>query len=187
MVRLCADFIRTGHLPPGLNRTHIVLIPKKSNPQNMGDLRPIALCNVIYKIITKVITNRMKPLLNELIFENQSAFILGKLISDNVMIAYEAHHYLKRKTQGKDGYVSVKLDMSKAFDRVEWDLLRAIMLKMGFSLRWVNLIMECVSTAEYFILNEGNELGPVLPHRGLRQGDPLSPTYSSWLWKVLAL
>lgn len=108
----------------GLNDTNIVLIPKKKNITVVGDLRPITLCNVLMKIITKVMANRMKMLINGVVSNTQSAFIPGWLIygrlkSDNVMIAYEIMHYLKGKRTGKDGYMALKLDMSKAYDRIE--------------------------------------------------------------------
>lgn len=97
------------------------------------------------------------------------------MITDNIMLAFETHHYMKMKTQGREGYAALKLDMSKAYDRVEWTLLRGIMIKFGFCVRWVNLLMECVTTVRYHILIEGDEVGPITPHRGIRRGDPLSP------------
>lgn len=86
----------------------------------MGDLRPISLCNTLYKLFSKIVANRIKPLLPSIVLESQSAFVLGRLIYDNIMLAFGANHYLKRNCQGKVGFVGVKLDMSKAFDRVSW-------------------------------------------------------------------
>lgn len=83
----------------------------------MTDLRPISLCNVVYKIISKVLANRVKQVIDFIISDTQSAFIPGRLISDNIMVAFEVMHYMKRKTKGKDSWMALKLDMSKAYDR----------------------------------------------------------------------
>lgn len=164
-----------GEFPDHLSDTHICLIPKKSKPENMGDLRPIALCNVVYKVLSKVLANRLKMVLPRVISESPSAFLPGRLISDNVMISFEVMHYLKRKSSGKKGFMAVKLDMSKAYDRVEWEFLQAVLAKMGFKEQIIRLIMKCVSSISYKILAGGKEVGPIVPGRGLRQGDPLSP------------
>lgn len=175
IVTMCNQFLQSGQLQPGLNETNLVLIPKVAKPQNMGDLRPIALCNVMYKILTKILANRLKSVLGGIILENQSAFIPGRSITDNVIVAFETQHFIKRKRQGKDGWVAVKADMSKAYDRVEWDFLRGIMIKMGFCNLWVDWIMACITTVKLNILVNGEEIGHVIPERGLRQGDPISP------------
>lgn len=175
VILMVRDFFRTGVLLDNINATNIVLIPKKKNPSRLTELRPIALCNVVMKIITKVIANRLKEVLDSVISETQSAFLPGRLITDNVMISFEVMHYLKRKKFGKEGFMALKLDMSKAYDRIEWKFLQDILLKMGFDRWWIHLILQCVSTVSYMIVHGEFEMGPIKPSRGLRQGDPLSP------------
>ena len=98
----------------------------------------------------------------------------GRSIIDNLLISYEILHYLNRKSQGKQGYAALKVDMAKAYDRVEWGFLEKIMLKMGFHANWVCLIMKCIMTVRFHILYDSKEIGPIHPQRRLRQGDPLS-------------
>ncbi|KAL8130847.1 hypothetical protein AgCh_006963 [Apium graveolens] len=136
IIKAIKEYFATGDLLQSVNDTNIVLIPKKKNPTVIGELRPIALCNVLMKIITKVMANGLKEVINDVVSETQSAFISGRLISDNIMTAYEVMHYLRCKKVGKDGFLALKLDMSKAYDRIEWDFLRAILLKRGFSTWW---------------------------------------------------
>ncbi|XP_060969090.1 uncharacterized protein LOC133036597 [Cannabis sativa] len=174
VVKMVQGFFRSKVMPRGLNDTNLVLIPKKKSPSIMGDLRPIALCNASYKIISKVMANRLKHLLSKIISEFQSAFIPGRLITDNVIVSFEILHYLRHKQQGKNGCMTLKLDMSKAYDRMEWSFLRAILLRMGFAEAWVDMIMECLRTILYNIVHGGESLGPIIPSRGIRQGDPLS-------------
>lgn len=143
-------------------------------PSVMQDLRPISLCNVAYKICSKVLDYRVKGVINNVISDTQSAFIPGRLITDNIMVSYEVMHYMKRKSKGKARWMVLKLDMSKAYDRVEWGFLKAMLLKLGFGIRIVNLFMECVISARYQISHAGQEFGYIVPQRGLLQGDPLS-------------
>jgi hypothetical protein len=164
-----------GPMPPDWNETCIVLIPKTTNPDCMKDLRPISLCNVVYKLVSKVLANRLKLILDDIISPNQSAFVPGRMISDNILLAYECTHYMKTKKQGKEGYAAVKLDMSKAYDRVEWEFLERVMRKLGFADRWVQLVMTCITSVNYQVKVNGDATEIIIPERGLRQGDPLSP------------
>lgn len=135
---LVLGFLNCGHIPADLNHTLVVLILKVCKAVHMKDLGPISLCNVSYKIISKVLTNRLKQILPTLIDEHQSAFVPGRLITNNILLSSELFHFRKHKQAKRRGYMALKLDMSKAYDRIEWDYLHAIMMKIGFPAQWVD-------------------------------------------------
>jgi hypothetical protein len=158
-----------GMFDSSLNTTHIVIVPKKKNPTKVTDYRPISLCNVLYKLIEKVLANRMKKILYDVISPNQSAFISGRLITDNIIVAFEALHSMSTRLKGKKCYMALKLDMSKAYDRVECDFLEATVLKIGIDEHWVAMIMTCVRTVSYSVLINGQPFDQIRPFRGIRQ------------------
>lgn len=134
-------FLNNGDFLVDINKTFVVLIPKMPNAQNMKQYRPIFLCNVFYKIISKVLANRLKVILPLIILESRSAFIQNKYITDNILIAYELIHPLKSKRSRNKGYMAMKLDMSKAYERVEWSFLEAMMRKMKLKKGWISRII----------------------------------------------
>jgi len=168
------DFFRSGKLLKEVNHTFITLIPKVVNPETTAHYRPISLCNSVYKILAKILVNRMRPILQRIIFPTQSAFIPQRTIHDNILLAHEVVNRFKHM-KGKKGYVALKLDMEKAYDRIEWDFLLNCLRQLGFHDTWVRWIHECISTVSYSLIINNEPHGFFTPTRGLRQGDPLSP------------
>lgn len=169
------DVLNNGADIQSWNHTIVALIPKVKHPQSVTQYRPISLCNVCYKLITRTITNRLGPALSSVIDNQQSAFVPGRLITDNVLIGFETMHWMRQNRKSKNGFAALKLDMSKAYDRVEWGFLVQIMLKMGFPSALVELIYRCISSVTYAFQINNHLVGQLSPQRGIRQGDPLSP------------
>jgi exonuclease III len=162
----------SGLVLPALNATFLTLIPKEERVTNPKHFRPIALCNVIYKVITKIIATRLKPILPFLISTEQSGYVEGRQIMDSVILAHEIIHSLKSsRTPG----MLIKLDLSKAFDRASWQYIRAVLNSFGFDQTWISWVMNLTSSAFFSILVNGVPSKPFSPTRGIRQGDPLSP------------
>ena len=165
-------FFHSGSLLKVLNQTFITFIPKIPNFEEVSHFRPINLCNVFYKIILKVLANKLKPIMDSIITPYQNAFIKGRNIFDNILLAHEIIDVIRKKRERRDSFRVLKIDMSKAYDRVNWNFLKAILNVMNFDSKW---IMECVSSIEYTLLINGSMTRSFKPSQGLRQGDPLSP------------
>jgi hypothetical protein len=117
----------------------------------------------------------MKVLLPKCISQEQSAFVENRSILDNVMVASEILHHMKCKTRGRVGELALKIDISKAYDRVKWSHVKDMMRKMGFHEKWVNWMGLCMESVQYHVQINGEGVGLQTPGRALRQGDPLSP------------
>ena len=113
------SWLNSVTIPHPINHTFITLIPKITNPEYVQEYRPISLCNVLYKIFSKVLANRLKKIIPSIIIEHQFVFFKDRLISDNTLVAFKTLHCMKKHKTGETGFMAVKLDISKAYDHVE--------------------------------------------------------------------
>jgi hypothetical protein len=173
-MQLIINFFQSGIMPAHINDTHIALIPKKLVPLVPADYRPISLCNVIYKIIAKCIANRLKPHLPDYIHPTQQAFIEGRRISNNIIIAQEITHSFALSAW-KDKAFMLKIDLAKAFDRLEWNFIVASLNRKGLHAHFINLIHACISSPSFSVIINGQPFAKFKSDRGIRQGCPLSP------------
>ncbi|EOY03329.1 Uncharacterized protein TCM_018253 [Theobroma cacao] len=156
-----------------LTSTTLVLLPKKPNAYQWSDFHPISLCTILNKIVTKLLGNRLAKILPSIILENQSGFVNGRFISDNILLVQELIGRIDAKSWG--GNVVLKLDMAKAYDRLNWDFLYLMMEYFGFNAHWISMIKACISNCWFSLLINGNLVGYFKSEKGLRQGDSISP------------
>lgn len=142
VIREVQDFFIHGRMKSAFNHTFIALIPKIKEVVRVEQFRPIALCNIMLKIITKLLATRLRHHLEAIIHPSQSAFIPNRAIGDNIIINHEAMRYMKQK-KGRTGFMAIKIDLAKAYDLVEWIVLGRIMEWMGYDQKAITLFMEC--------------------------------------------
>ncbi|GJR80252.1 putative RNA-directed DNA polymerase [Tanacetum coccineum] len=185
VIKAIQEFFVNGKLLKELNHTIIALIPKVKSPTKVNDYRPISCCNVLFKCISKIIANRIKRSLKYLISSNQSAFVPGRSISDNILLTHELMHnyHLDRGVPR----CAFKVDIQKAYDTVDWEFLKAALEGFGFHNTMIRWIMECVTTTSFSISINGSLYGHFKGKRGLRQGDPISPYLFTIVMEVLTL
>ena len=167
------SFFLYGFLPTAVNATILSLIPKSENTQTMKDYRPIAFCNLLYKVISKVLANCLKILLPGAIEANQCAFIKGRLLLENVLLASELVNVYHKKTNSNR--CAIKFDISKAFDTVKWSFISSVLRVMGLPAQFIHWIMVCISTASFSVSVNGSLEGFFSSAKGIRQGCSLSP------------
>lgn len=173
------DFIKAikhfevfGTLARGCNSSFITLVPKLKDPINLSDFRPISLIGCLYKVIAKLLANRLKLVIGSVIGEAQTDFIKGRNILEGPLIINEVCNWVKKvKTKA----LIFKVDFHKAFDSVNWEYLDSVMLQMGFGDIWRKWIRGCISSAWASVLVNGSPTKEFHLSRGIRQGDPLSP------------
>ncbi|GKC73337.1 putative RNA-directed DNA polymerase, eukaryota, reverse transcriptase zinc-binding domain protein [Tanacetum coccineum] len=165
-------FFDSKKMPPGSNSSFVTLILKVSNPIHVKDYRPISLVNTHYKIIAKILANRLAKVVDKIISQEQSAFIAGRQILDGHLMLSEATDWYKNR---KKKMLIFKVDFKKAFDSVSWKYLDFVLQKLGFGLTWRAWINACLVSSRTYILVNGSPTSEFSVKRGLRLGDPLSP------------
>ena len=167
--RFVCSFIREifagKDVPHEINKTLLVLIPKKENPDSLKLFRPISLYTVIYKSITKIIVNRIKHVLSKLIGPVQTSFDPGRNISDNGIIAQEIIHSMRKK-HGRSGFMAIKVDLEKAYDMLKWEFIWDTLQDDGFPIDVANLVMNCITSSSMQVLWNGESTSKFFPSRG---------------------
>ena len=167
------SFFATSTMHKGVNSTLIALVPKVRTPSSMRDFRPISLCSTMYKCISKILASRLKVIMPSLIDKAQSAFVPGRQISDNILLAQELFRGYGRETGLPK--CALKLDLHKAFDSIGWDFLIKALHHMQFPTQFVKWIQGCICSTYFSVKVNGAAMGHFQGAKGLRQGDPLSP------------
>ena len=162
-------FLQTSCLPKDSNDTLLVLVPKVKYP--ITQLRSISLCNVGYKVITKTLTNRLKEIMPSITAQNQSSFVPGRQITDNILIYQEVLHSMRTRQKKGKGIMMIKVDLEKAYDRLSWKFIRGTLEQVDLPASWIRNIMHCIETVRMSIIWSGMKLNWLRPTRGIKQGD----------------
>ena len=165
------DFFVSGKFVNSLNFTFIVMVPKKEGADDFKDFRPISLVGSLYKLIAKVLANKLKKVMSKLVNKAQNDFVEGRQILDASLIANEV---IDSMTRRKEKGILCKLDVEKAYDKLNWKFLLTVLREMGFGSKWIGWIKWCISTASFLVIINANPTGFFKSSRGLRQRDPLS-------------
>lgn len=176
VIKVVMYFFKEGKLDKRFKRTLVTLIPKKENAKSIRDFRPISCCTIVYKIISKIMSNRMGKVLNYIVSRNQTAFVHGQKIQDHVLLAYKLIQGYKRKS-GMPRCM-LQMDTQKAYDSFEWHALKSILEELGFLRKFIFGIMQVVTSITYQFNVNGTYRDRMKARRGLRQGGPFPLCFS---------
>ena len=172
ILRFLCEFHAHGSFSRGGNASFIALIPKVHDPQDLNSFRPISLIGCVYKIVAKVLANRLKRIMPIIIDERQSALIAGRHLLHSAAIAIEV---VEEARKAKEPCLIFKVDFERAYDSVSWNFLSYILRRMGFCDKWIHWMEGCLKSAFVSVLVNGSPTPEFAPQKGLRQGDPLAP------------
>lgn len=163
----------SGKFPKSINTTLLVLIPKIEHPESFNQFRPISLCNVIFKILTKVLGNCMKLVLLKIIGQGQTSFIPGRDIIENIIVAKEMAH--SRRNNSGQKFVAIKIDLQKTYNRLKWEFIEDSLIDVGFPQNIIDITMFWIRFVSILVLWNGSPTETFHPSKGVRQGNPMSP------------
>lgn len=173
VIEAVQEFFKSGTMLRQWNATTLILIPKTTNASSTSDFCPISCLNTVYKVVSKLLSNRLKAVLPSVISQAQSAFLPGRLLAENVLLATDlVKGYSSSNSESK---AMLKVDIKKAFDSIRWDFILGILKAIYVPDIFINWISQCISTASFSVSINGASGGFFNSTKGIRQGDPISP------------